>query len=116
LQNETAHQIAQVYVRGAGVRVPCRCGRPQSSLCPQGPAAGKIAPLSWLMIILFLVITFIMWVLIVWGNLPPSRYVEDHAPIDGGGGQGWIGIGGFGVPFVVLFILIYRKYKKLFLP
>lgn len=81
------------------------CQRPQSSLFPEGPAAGKIAPLSWLMIILFLVITFIMWVLIVWGIFRRRGTFEEHAPVDVGGGQGWIGIGGFGIPFIVLCIL-----------
>ena len=40
------------------------CRHAQSTLYGSGPAANRIANLSWLMVILFLVITAIMWGLI----------------------------------------------------
>jgi cytochrome c oxidase subunit 2 len=81
------------------------CRRPQSSLYGQGPAADKIAGLSWLMIILFAVITVVMWFLIVLPLRKNPGSFDEHAPIDIGGGQGWLAYGGFLFPVIVLTIV-----------
>ena len=72
------------------------CQQPQSTLYPQGPAANKIAHLSWLMLILFLVITAIMWILITWAiraigvaRSPSMRPLMSAAGKDGSHGAAW---------------------------
>jgi cytochrome c oxidase subunit II len=78
------------------------CNTPQSTLDGHGPAASRIASLSWWMTIVFLVVTVLMWLLIAWGFLKRRGKLEEHAPISADGGQIWIAIGGLVVPFVVL--------------
>ncbi len=81
------------------------CGKPQSSLYPAGPAADKIARMSWFMAILFLVITGIMWILIAWAFSRRRGTLEEHEPVDVGGGQAWIGWGGLVFPIIVLTVI-----------
>ena len=81
------------------------CQRSQSTLYPQGPAADKIAHLSWLMLILFLAITAFMWVLITWAISRRRGTLAEHEPVDVGGGQGWIALGGLVFPLSVLCVL-----------
>ena len=81
------------------------CEPVQSSLFSSGPAAHKIAQMSWLMVILFLIVTFVMWALIGWAAVTRRGTLAEHAPVDATGGQGWIFIGGMLVPFAILFVL-----------
>jgi cytochrome c oxidase subunit 2 len=69
---------------------------------PGGPASGNIAALGWFVFILFCVVAVIMWVLIAWISLRRRGSFDQHAPVDVGGGQSWILIGGFVIPFVIL--------------
>lgn len=78
------------------------CQAVQSTFNTQGPAADRIAPLSWFMTIVFLITTVVMWVLIGWAALRRKGSLEEHEPIDAGGGQGWIAIGGLLIPLLVL--------------
>jgi len=89
------------------------CQRAQTSLYSSGPAAHSIAGMQWLLVILFLVISLIMWLLIAWAATTRRGTLEEHAPVDVGGGQGWIAIGGLLIPFIVLFILFVLGLKLL---
>lgn len=89
------------------------CDHAQSTLYSGGPAAHRIAGMSWLLIILFLVITLGMWLLIAWAATTRRGTLEEHAPVDAGGGHGWILIGGMAFPFVVLFILFVLGLRLL---
>jgi cytochrome c oxidase subunit 2 len=89
------------------------CERAQTTLYSGGPAAHRIAGMSWLLVILFLLITLVMWLLIAWAATTRRGTLEEHAPVDVGGGQGWIAIGGLAIPFVVLFILFVLGLKLL---
>lgn len=77
------------------------CASEQSIWNAQGPAASRIATLMWAIIILFLVVSLIMWVLLI---IPTFRRgsLEEHAPVDIGGGQGWVVLGGLLIPLAVL--------------
>jgi cytochrome c oxidase subunit 2 len=77
----------------------------QSTLHTEGPAAERIASMQWLLIILFLVVTFIMWALIAWAVSKKPGTLAEHAPIDIGGGQTWITIGGMLIPLTILFVI-----------
>lgn len=81
------------------------CTAIQSTLNPSGPAAHRIATMQWWMLILFCVATVVMWALYVWAAKRNPGTLEDHAPSDTGGGQGWILYGGMLIPFVILFVL-----------
>jgi cytochrome c oxidase subunit 2 len=81
------------------------CEPMQSTFASHGPAAQKIANLSWLMTILFLLITVIMWVLIAWAARRRRGTLAEHAPVDMGGGQNWIAIGGLAIPLAILTII-----------
>ena len=74
------------------------CQRSQSTLYPKGPAADRIAHLSWLMLILFLAITLLMWILITWAMSRRRGTLAEHEPVDVGGGQGWVAWGGLAFP------------------
>lgn len=89
------------------------CQRAQTSLWSHGPAAHRIAELQWGMIVLFCVVTIIMWVIIGWAAYTRRGTLAEHAPIDEGGGQGWITIGGLIIPFIILFILFVLGLRLL---
>ena len=78
------------------------CHSTQSTLYPAGPAAGNIAWLEWTALITFCIVSFIMWILLLWAVTRKRGSLETHAPWNEGGGQAWIAIGGFAIPFVVL--------------
>jgi cytochrome c oxidase subunit II len=78
------------------------CGGPQSILRPQGPAAGKLAQMGWVVFILFSVVTLIVLVLLLWAALRRRGSLDTHEPYNEGGGQSWVLIGGFAIPLVIL--------------
>ena len=89
------------------------CASVQSTFDTHGPAAQRIASLSWFMTILFLVITLIMWALIWWAFARRRGSLAEHEPIDVGGGQVWIAIGGLAVPLFVLTVIFILGLRLL---
>jgi cytochrome c oxidase subunit 2 len=89
------------------------CSTLQSTFNTHGPAAERISSLSWFMTILFCVITVIMWVLIAWAFVKRRGTLAEHAPIDAGGGQIWIAIGGLAVPLFVLTVIFILGLRLL---
>jgi cytochrome c oxidase subunit 2 len=77
----------------------------QSTFNAHGPAAHRIAGLSLFMTILFLVVTLIMWGLLAVAFSKRRGSLTEHAPIDIGGGQAWIAIGGLAVPLLILTVI-----------
>jgi cytochrome c oxidase subunit 2 len=77
----------------------------QSTFNAHGPAAQRIASLSLFMTILFLVVTLIMWGLLAVAFSRRRGSLKEHAPIDIGGGQAWIAIGGLAVPMLILTVI-----------
>jgi cytochrome c oxidase subunit 2 len=89
------------------------CTTLQSTFNVHGPAADRIADLSWFMTILFVVVTVIMWVLIAWAFTKRRGSLAEHAPIDVGGGQIWIAIGGLAVPLFILTVIFILGLRLL---
>jgi cytochrome c oxidase subunit II len=81
------------------------CHYADSTFNTHGPAARSIANLSSLMTILFLIIIVIMWALLAIAFYKRRGTLAEHAPIDMGGGQMWIAVGGIAIPLIVLTIL-----------
>jgi cytochrome c oxidase subunit II len=81
------------------------CHTAQNTFYPYGTAAREISHLQWFMTILFLVITAIMWILFGYAFYRRRGDLTEHEPIDAGGGESWIAIGGIAIPLVVLTIL-----------
>jgi cytochrome c oxidase subunit 2 len=81
------------------------CEAAQSIFHTSGPAAHQIAVLSWSMVILFVVITGIMWALFAFAFYRRRGTLEEHEPIDLSGGEGWIAIGGLIIPCAILTVL-----------
>ncbi|MGC1869759.1 MAG: cytochrome c oxidase subunit II [Acidobacteriaceae bacterium] len=73
-----------------------------STFNPHGPAAHRIADLSWIMTILFLVISLVMWILFAYAFYRRRGSLAEHEPVESGGGEMWIAIGGLVIPFIVL--------------
>jgi cytochrome c oxidase subunit 2 len=93
----------------------CGCTTVQSTLSANahGPAARSIASLSWIMTILFLLVTLIMWGLLVIAFTKRRGSLSWHAPVDAGRGQAWIMIGGLIVPLLILTILFVQGLRLL---
>src|SRR6185437_14495565 len=72
-----------------------------------------IAELQWGMIVLFCVVTIIMWVIIGWAAITRRGTLAEHAPIDDNGGHGWITVGGLIIPFIILFVLFVLGLRLL---
>jgi cytochrome c oxidase subunit 2 len=89
------------------------CATVQSTFNTHGPAADRIAGLSWFMTILFVVVTLIMWALITWAFTKRRGTLAEHAPIDIGGGQAWIAIGGLAVPLFILTVIFILGLRLL---
>lgn len=81
------------------------CRYAQSTFNAHGPAAHRIANLSEFMTGLFLVITVIMWALIAFAFYKRRGSLQEHEPIQAGGGQMWIAVGGIAIPLIVLTVL-----------
>lgn len=88
-------------------------GQQQGVMHPGGPAAAKIATLNWFVLILFLIVTGVMWVLIVLVATRPKGTFDEHAPVDAGGGQGWVLIGGFLIPAAILAVVFVTGLKAM---
>src|SRR5579871_5076157 len=78
------------------------CANRESMMAPAGPASENLANLGWFVFLLFSVVAVIMWILLAWVAMRRRGSFAEHAPVDIGGGQPWILIGGFAIPFVIL--------------
>jgi cytochrome c oxidase subunit 2 len=91
--------------RLAGVNLLAGWNAEQSIFDPGGPGAGTLANLSGFVLLLFIGITVAMWILIYWAARRRRGTFEEHAPYDVGGGQGWLLIGGFLIPALILAVV-----------
>jgi heme/copper-type cytochrome/quinol oxidase subunit 2 len=92
-------------IAGASLLASAGCSSAQSIFDAHGPAAHSIGGLSWFMTILFLIVSVIMWLLIGYAFYRRRGSLLEHEPIDAGGGQMWIAVGGLVIPLVILTIL-----------
>ena len=89
------------------------CGSLQSTSNTHGPAARSIAHLSHALSITFLIATAVMWVLLTLALKKRRGNLKEHMPIDVGGGQAWIAIGGLLIPLLVLSVFFFLGLELL---
>ncbi len=77
----------------------------ESVIAPAGPAAASLSRLTLFVLIVFSIVTVVMWVLLGAILRRPRGSFEEHAPVDAGGGESWVLIGGFAIPTVILAII-----------
>jgi cytochrome c oxidase subunit 2 len=83
------------------------CASLQSTTNTHGPAARSIHHLSLAMSIVFLITVFVMWALLAIALKKRRGSLQEHMPIDIGGGQAWVVIGGLIVPLLVLSVFFF---------
>ena len=83
------------------------CATLQSTSNTHGPAAHNIARLSHAMSITFMIAIIIMWVLLAIALKKNPGSLKEHMPIDSGGGQAWVAIGGIAIPLLVLSVFFF---------
>jgi cytochrome c oxidase subunit 2 len=89
------------------------CATLQSTANTHGPAARSIGHLSRTMDIGFVVVAVVMWALLTIALKKRVGSLKEHMPIDVGGGQIWIAIGGFAIPLLVLSVFFFLGLELL---
>lgn len=89
------------------------CGGPQNMLAPGGPAARRLADVGSFVLLVFIVVSVVMWVLIAWLALRRRGTLAEHAPWDAGGGMRWVAIGGFTIPAIILAIVFVLTLRTM---
>lgn len=82
------------------------CGLVQTTLYSSGPAAHSIAGMQWGMLIFFCFATLVMWILMML-TLRHRGTLKEHAPVDVGGGQGWVAYGSLAILAVLTVLLVF---------
>jgi cytochrome c oxidase subunit 2 len=104
-------RIARLVPAAAAAATSACHGR-QAMMAPAGPAAHRIASLGWFVLVIFCVISVIMWVLIFWAAARRRGTLLEHMPWDAPEDRRWIIIGGFTIPVIVLatiFVVMLRS-------
>ncbi|HEX6212647.1 MAG TPA: cytochrome c oxidase subunit II [Methylomirabilota bacterium] len=78
-----------------------------------GPAGERLARLGWPVLITFLIVTAVMWGLLFWVAVRRRGTLAEHAPPDTGGGLGWVLVGGFAIPVVILAVFFVMTLRSL---
>ena len=87
-------------LRASQQRLLAGCVQDRSILSPAGPAARRLSDLGWPVLVGFTVTSVAMCALIVWVAMRRSGTLAEHAPVDAGGGNEWVLIGGLAIPSV----------------
>jgi cytochrome c oxidase subunit 2 len=89
------------------------CDGPQNYMKAGGPAAAKLASLGAFTLIVFIVVSVIVLLLLLWVAVRRRGTLDWHAPLDADGGQRWILIGGIAVPVVVLAVIFVSSLQAM---
>lgn len=78
-----------------------------------GPASRNIGQLTNFVFLLFLVVTLVMFVLIAYFSLHKRGSLDEHEPVDAGGGHSFVLIGGLAIPAAILAIVFVTGLKDM---
>jgi cytochrome c oxidase subunit 2 len=95
------------FVSSLLVLVLAGCATVLSTSNTHGPAANSIARLCHAMTIMFVVAIVVMWILLAIALKKNRGTLKEHIPIDVGGGQAWVAMGGIAVPLLVLSVFFF---------
>jgi cytochrome c oxidase subunit II len=80
-------------------------------MAPAGPAAHRIASLGWFVLVIFCVVTVVMWALVFWAAARRRGTLAEHLAWDAPEDRRWIVVGGFTIPVIILatiFVVMLR--------
>lgn len=89
------------------------CDGPQNFMDTAGAAARGLANLGWFVVLLFLVVTAVVWLLIGWLATRRRGSFDEHAPVGTHNGQAWILVGGIAIPVGILSIVFISSLQTL---
>jgi cytochrome c oxidase subunit 2 len=92
------------------------CESPYGTLDPAGSEAHTLARIGWFLIGFVLFVVVAMGVLLLLGAMRSRGSLEEHLPVDAGGGKRWVLMGGVVLPVVVavgLFLLTVTTLRGL---
>lgn len=89
------------------------CDRSGSILSPAASSARSVATLGEVILIGFCAVSVAMVVLIVWAAARRRGTLDEHAPVEAGGGQWWLVIGGFLAPALVMAVVFGSSLRML---
>ena len=92
--------VAGLTVTASAALTACRGVQPM--LAPAGPEARDIARLGWFVLIVFCLVTAVMWVLIFGIAARRRGTLAEHAPYDAPSDKRWVVVGGFLIPAIIL--------------
>jgi len=78
---------------------------PQNYLTGTAPEAHGLATLGWVALIVFSIVTAIVWVLLVWSLNRRRGTLSEHALITLDDGRSWVTLGGYAIPVVILAVI-----------
>jgi cytochrome c oxidase subunit 2 len=78
---------------------------PQNYLTNTAPEAHGLATLGWIALIVFSVVTVIVWALLAWALSRRRGTLAEHAPVTLDDGKSWVKIGGYAIPCVILLVI-----------
>lgn len=108
-----AWRIVRVAAATLMVSLLAACRGPQSTLGAGGPAAARIATLTWWVVGTFVVVSVVMWVLIFWVAARRKGSLTTHEPVDAPEETRWILIGGFAIPVVILGVMFVATLRTM---
>jgi cytochrome c oxidase subunit 2 len=88
-------------------------GDDRSVLSPAGTGAEHIARLGWPVLVGFSAVSIAVWGLLAWAALRRTGSLAEHAPVDVGGGERWIQLGGFALPALVFGVVFFAALRTL---
>ena len=95
----------------AALTTACRGVQPM--LAPAGPEARDLARLGWFVLVVFIAVTVVMCVLILWVATRRRGTLAEHAPWDAPNDKRWVLVGGFTIPTVILATVFVLTLKTM---
>jgi cytochrome c oxidase subunit 2 len=98
MTRRTILSAAALIATAAAPRVAAQ----QAILSPAGPAAAELAHLGWIVLVLFSIVSALVWVLIFWLGLRRPGRVTDAPDVAEVRGESWIVLGSVALPAAIL--------------
>ena len=101
------------FAAAVAASLAAACVQERSALAPAGAGAGRLSALGWPVLLGFGAVSLVMWTLLAYASWRRTGTLGEHAPVDAGGGEAWILLGGFAVPAAVLALVFFATLRTL---